>query len=313
MTRLALFLALALALLTGCDSTDTASDDLAANDAQAVDAAALSLGHAVALETGGALGPAGDVRRLLHTLARQPTLTPGPLPAPADASGPCRDDATLAFDPATVTWTLAVDCTLEAPAPREATRAIARTLAFQFRDASGAPMPNYRAGGRTATTLALDVLSGQSTVSLPRLDATQTLDPGAWTIDGIDTPETFTLDGDGGRSGSRAFTGDRVTRTSTFALTTALDGLAFDRTDDFAVQAGVLQGRYTADVKVEGGGPRTGARSLTLDYVVTFAGGGTATLELKGSGTRADGSTFAIDRTVDLDWRDGSFPRGPRG
>lgn len=292
----------ALLTLTACDSTDAnRDDDRTANDEAAVEAAAASLGGALAEDTGGTVDLIDDLALVTTRLTEGSLLVEGPVGA-AKADGPCRDAATLSYDPSAVTWTLVVDCALD---DGTRTASFARTYAVQFRDANGDPMANYTVGARTATTLALDIVSGTTTFDGPRLTADHTLDPATWTLGGIDTPATFVIDGRGGRSGTDVVTGERGTRTSTFTLATTLTGLAIDRDAANDVQGGTLTGRFATDVTVEGAEGGTASRTFDLAYTVTFTGGGTATVEFDGTGTRFDGTTFAVSRSFTLDWRTG--------
>jgi hypothetical protein len=264
------------------------------------------VGAAVAQATGGTAALVADLGPLTQSLSATSALAEGPLPAAAkDADGPCADSRTLSFDAASLTWTLVVRCGFD---DASRTASFDRAYTFRFLDAEGDPMPNYTVGPRTATTLDFGVASGSTDFEGPRLTANHALAPAAWTVDGIDDPATFTVDGSGGRSGTDVVTGDRGTRTSSFTLDHTLVDLAIDQGATFFVQGGTQTGTYDATATL-GNGDQRAMRTLALSYTVAFGGGGTATLTLTGTAERFDDTTVDVDETFDLDWSSGSVSR----
>lgn len=270
----------AILALSACD----AAEDSGLTEAD-LDDAAVVVASALALDGGGVLEDAAAGASLAAS-ADDAGRSAGP-----DRPG-C--DTSRAYDEATSTWTVTIDCARTRPGGQFSAE-FARVSTYQFFDADGNPQ-RERAG---AASVAYDIVSGSTRFQSPRGTHALTSLGADLTVTALDD-DLVRVSGTYDRAGTDTLRTLRGERTVAYTLALTLDDVQGPKTrarNWKGAVGGTITGTLQSTITRTPAGGETVVREVDRTFTVTFPEDGgerTAEIAIDGRRYRADVETGDI-------------------
>lgn len=283
MHRLPALAVLAAALtLSACDAVDSSADTLTDED---LDDAAVVVASALALDGGGVLEDAAAVASLAASVD-----------AAGRSAGPDRPgcDNGLAFDEASSTWTVTIDCERTSPGGRFSSE-FDRVSTYQFFDADG----NAQRERADAASVNYDIVSGATLFQSPRGTHALTSLGADLTATALDE-DLVSVSGTYDRTGTDTLTTRRGERTVAYTLALALDDVQGPKTRVRSWRnavGGTITGTLQSTITRTPADGETIVREVDRTFTVTFLEDGNervAEIEIDRRRYRADVETGDI-------------------